>query len=150
LEFDVYDRHAGSFLSTSARRELLRDMPIAPVKVLFAGKLTSYKQLTDLLTSSHFISESALQRLHASAVDRGLQPDLTLRQTDASDKMEGLYIKVEENGVVTERYKFVRSSFLTTVVQSESHWLERPIIPNELIPGVDIFAQDGVRYDSFN
>jgi hypothetical protein len=54
--------------------------------------------------------------------------------------MEGLYIKVEEAEIVRARYKFVRASFLTAVSQSGSHWLSRPIIPNQLAAGVDIFA----------
>jgi hypothetical protein len=42
--------------------------------------------------------------------------------------------------VVKGRYKYIRASFLTTVLQSDSHWLSRPIIPNQLAPDVDIFA----------
>lgn len=53
--------------------------------------------------------------------------------------MEGLYIKVEDAGEVKERYKYVRSSFLTNILNSESHWLDRPIVPNVLKAGVDIF-----------
>jgi hypothetical protein len=54
--------------------------------------------------------------------------------------MEGLYIKVEEDGIVQERYKYVRASFLTTILQSETHWLNRPIIPNQLRSGIDLFT----------
>jgi hypothetical protein len=50
-----------------------------------------------------------------------------------------LYIKVEEGAVVTARYKYVRASFSTTVLQSDGHWLNRPIIPNLLRPGIDLF-----------
>jgi hypothetical protein len=53
--------------------------------------------------------------------------------------MEGLYIKVEQGAIVTARYKYVRASFSTTVLQSNGHWLDRPIIPNLLRPGVDLF-----------
>lgn len=63
----------------------------------------------------------------------------SLKQTDPSPLMEGLYIKVEEGAVVTARYKYVRASFSTTVLQSDSHWLNRPIVPNLLRPGVDLF-----------
>jgi hypothetical protein len=54
--------------------------------------------------------------------------------------MEGLYIKVEEEGVVKERYKFVRGDFLSRIADSESHWMARPIVPNELAAGVDLFG----------
>ena len=35
---------------------------------------------------------------------------------------------------------FVRAGFLSAVRDSESHWLERPIVPNALRQGVDLFA----------
>ena len=54
--------------------------------------------------------------------------------------MEGLYIKVEEQGQVVERYKFIRADFLTTMLDSGSHWLRRPIVPNQLGAGVDLFG----------
>ena len=53
-------------------------------------------------------------------------------ETDRSTTMEGLYIKVEEDGQVTQRVKFVRGTFLQVVEESQTHWLERPIVPNGL------------------
>jgi hypothetical protein len=53
--------------------------------------------------------------------------------------MEGLYIKVEQGGTVAERYKYIRASFLSAVLDSGSHWLDRPIVPNQLSSGVDLF-----------
>ena len=46
--------------------------------------------------------------------------------------MEGLYVKVEEEGQVVSRMKFVRQSFLQTVATQDTHWLNRPIVPNLL------------------
>ena len=54
--------------------------------------------------------------------------------------MEGLYLKVEEGGRVLGRYKWVRASFLSAVLDSGTHWLRRPIVPNRLAPGVDLFG----------
>jgi hypothetical protein len=45
--------------------------------------------------------------------------------------------------VVTERYKYVRADFLATVLDAGSHWLDRPIIPNRLEPGSDLFDPGG-------
>ena len=50
-----------------------------------------------------------------------------------------MYVKVEASGQVVERYKYVRASFLTSVVESGSHWLQRPIVPNQLAGGVELF-----------
>jgi len=58
----------------------------------------------------------------------------------STELLEGLYIKREEDGRVTARCKFVRSGFLQTVADSESHWADRPIEPNRLREGVDLFA----------
>jgi len=56
-------------------------------------------------------------------------------------RWRGLYVKVEADGRVLERYKLLRASFLDTVAQSGSHWLDRPIVPNQLRPGVDLFGE---------
>ena len=45
---------------------------------------------------------------------------------------EGLYIKIEEDGIVKDRLKYVRASFLQCVMSSQSHWQSRPIVPNQL------------------
>ena len=62
----------------------------------------------------------------------GLEPDRQCRETDSSKLMEGLYIKIEEDGQVVDRLKYVRASFVQTVEVSETHWLDRPIVPNGL------------------
>ena len=46
--------------------------------------------------------------------------------------MEGLYIKVEDDEEVLDRLKYVRYSFMQTIIESSTHWLDRPIIPNKL------------------
>ena len=56
------------------------------------------------------------------------------------EMMEGLYLKKEERGSVIERFKYVRADFLQSVANSDSHWMDRPIEPNRLAEGVDLFA----------
>ena len=65
-----------------------------------------------------------------------------LSETDRTNLMEGLYIKVEENGVVVERMKYVRYSFLQTVEESDSHWLDRPIIPNKITATIEDLLEE--------
>ena len=83
-----------------------------------------------------------IQPLQESAdhVREGLAPERVGRETDAADRMEGLYIKVERDGQTIGRLKWIRAGFLTSVIDSRSHWLNRPILPNRLTPHVDIFA----------
>jgi hypothetical protein len=59
---------------------------------------------------------------------------------DKSRLMEGLYIKAEEDGVVTQRCKFVRRDFVQAILDADVHHAEQPFVPNQLAPDVDIFA----------
>ena len=61
-----------------------------------------------MVTRSHFITPTARATLATTTADLGWDVDATLKQTDPSGLMEGLYVKVEQDGVVKERYKFVR------------------------------------------
>ena len=65
---------------------------------------------------------------------------LAWRQTDASELAEGLYIKVEEDGQTVARCKFVRADFVQVILDSGSHHSDRPIVPNGLRAGSDLFA----------
>jgi hypothetical protein len=53
--------------------------------------------------------------------------------------MEGLYIKWEEDGIVKERYKYVRSGFVQSIMDYGKHWTERKTIPNRLAPDRGLF-----------
>ncbi|GAB1545259.1 RNA ligase family protein [Scytonema sp. NUACC21] len=139
LEYDVLDLEQHEFLSTTKRKQLLAGLPLVSVPVLFAGELLSYKQLIGLLGNSHYQTPQHLERFQELCKDWGLDVERSLKQTDQTSLMEGLYIKVEPGNTVIARYKYVRSSFLTTIKQSDGHWLNRPIIPNILRPDVDLF-----------
>jgi hypothetical protein len=132
LEFDVLDRAADRFLATPERRQLLAGLPIASVPVLHEGRIAGPPELTALIGPSTYKSDHWQAHLAAAVNVPPHRPDMVLRQTDPSDLMEGLYIKVEASGAVIGRFKYVRRDFLTTVVNSESHWQSRPILPNLL------------------
>jgi hypothetical protein len=140
LEFDVLDTETGAFLATDERRALLSNLPIAPVPVLRTGIFGDLVEVTSALGPSLYKSPTWRDRLQALIRARGLDGEQTWWETDSSDLMEGLYIKVEEQGRVVERYKYIRASFLTTVLDSRSHWLRRPIVPNQLQTDVDLFG----------
>jgi hypothetical protein len=53
--------------------------------------------------------------------------------------MEGLYLKVEEDRIVKDRYKLVRTDFVNKIIEADEHHLNRPILPNQLKDGVDLF-----------
>ena len=110
LEFDILDRESGEFLGTDRRKTLLAGGPVVSVPVLHVGSIRSL---------GAYIGRS---------------------RCSSRETMEGLYLKREENGRVTGRYKYVRPDFLQAVAGSDSHWMDRPIEPNRLREGADLFA----------
>jgi RNA ligase len=138
LEFDLFEPGRG-FLSTAERRELLGGSPVASVPVLWQGIVREPARLPELVAPSLYKSPGWRDVLGEAARSAGVDPERVRRETDPSDEAEGLYIKVEEGGLVVERYKWIRAGFLTVVVDSGSHWLARPVVPNRLAPGVELF-----------
>jgi len=142
MEFDVFDRETGMFLSTEARRELLFGLPIVPVPVLHRGPLGGRSALGKLLRPTLYRTPNWKEALLAAAQASGSRPDMVEKQSDMSELAEGLYLKQEEDRRVVDRFKFVRGDFLQTIQGSDSHWHDRPILPNGLADGVDIFAPE--------
>ncbi len=133
MEFDILDRTNGKFLDTVSRRHITQNLPIiCSVPVLWSGIATSKEKIMKNLGRSHYITDKHLDNLRNECLKIGLDPERVVKETDNSNLMEGLYIKAEENGEVTDRIKFVRASFLQTVDSSPTHWLDRPIVPNKL------------------
>lgn len=128
LEFDVLDTATGEFLATPERQDLLRGTGVVPVPVLHQGPWEG--------DPARWIGRSCFQtpewRQHVSPARAAL--------CDGADLAEGLYFKCEEQGRVTLRAKFVRASFSQAVAESGSHWLDRPLVPNRLAPGLDLFT----------
>jgi ATP-dependent RNA circularization protein (DNA/RNA ligase family) len=109
LEFDIMDRETGMFLSTERRQTLLAGSPVQSAPVLARSPVPVWEEL------------------------------LTRSKCSSSELMEGLYLKWEADGRVLGRYKYVRKGFLQAVADSETHWMDRPIEPNHLLAGVDLF-----------
>jgi hypothetical protein len=112
---------------------------VVSVPVLRKGAFKRREELTELISHSNFKSPYWRENLIAAAEREGLNQERVVKETDPSDLMEGLYIKEERNGGVEARYKFIRAGFLQAVLESESHWQSRPILPNLLSDKVDIF-----------
>ena len=101
------------------------------------AKHSIYYDLLPHYFNSSYISARHIDHVREDAEKMGLDADLVCRETDSSRTMEGIYIKVEENGEVVDRMKYVRASFLQTVEESPSHWLDRPIVPNRITKNIE-------------
>lgn len=138
--FDVLDTHEDVFLSTPRRHELLSNTPVVSVPVLHEGPLFSLGELTALVRPSTCRTGGWRRALTAAAVAGGADPERALAETDGSDLMEGLYVKVEENGRTVDRYKWVRPEFTTAILDAGTHWLNRPLIANGLLDPEVLYA----------
>ncbi len=144
MEFDIYDRKTGKFFSTKKRREFLSAAPfIHSVRVLAQGYFQSVEEIAGRIGKSLFISENREENFVVQCKKGGVDAGLALSQTDLSGIMEGIYVKVEDGDYVTDRLKYVRGSFLNTILDSETHWMKRPIIANVLADGADLFDASG-------
>lgn len=141
MEFDIFDKETEQFCSTRKRRELLKAYPfIHSVRVMEEGYYANGDEIASLIGPSLFISKEAEQNFITQCQKGNVDPARATRQTDLSGIMEGIYIKVEDGDYVIDRLKYVRASFLNTILDSESHWASRPIVANRLADGVDLFA----------
>ncbi len=142
LEFDLLDLETGEFLDTPRRREMLTSSPVTSVPVLREGPGDALPLPAAMVERSLYKSPDWREDMRAEAERQHLDPERASAETDPSDDAEGLYVKVEDGGRVTRRLKWIRHGFLSSVAVSGSHWLARPILPNLLRDGVDVFAAE--------
>jgi hypothetical protein len=121
FEYDIYDKELAAFLSLEKRLALLEGTGVHTVPVVHQGQLER-EQLADLIGPSHFDSHFA--------------NPLTNR---SDNLMEGLYLRIEDDGAVSGRAKFVRPEFVERIKQS-THWQHQQMVPNLLAEGADIWS----------
>ena len=131
LEFDIYDKKEGVFLSTERRKELLKNSPVVSVPVLGEGVYKNKEEILKLLGKSLFAGKNAKDNLLTTVKGLNLNQEKILKESDCSGLAEGLYIKVEEDGVVKQRVKFVRDTYVQPQTET-GRWVDKPIIPNKL------------------
>ncbi|MEM8811144.1 MAG: RNA ligase family protein [Pseudomonadota bacterium] len=141
LEFDVLDRETGLFLDVEGRKVLLNGLPVMRAPIIHRGEIRSPSELEQLVRPSLFRSKNWRAALKEAAEASKSRLDKVAEQTEQTDLAEGLYVKREADGMVAERYKFVRGGFQQAIAASQGHWQDRPVLPNGLAEGVDIFAQ---------
>lgn len=141
MEFDILDKETETFLDTPRRHAMLLGLPIVSVPVLWSGFARDYNDLISLVRTSLYKSEDWQLALELAAGDAKYDFEKVKAETDMSRLSEGLYIKVEEAGIVARRLKFVRRDFVQQLLESGSHWMERPIVENQLASEVDIWSQ---------
>lgn len=143
LEFDIYDTDEGCFLDTGRRRELCRGLPIHAVPVVYRGPATTLAHMKSLVGPSAFRSPPEVADWRDSLRRAcGLVDDdyaKRLEKMDASEVIEGIYVKVERDGRVVDRLKWVRPGFVQAIQAADEHWQSRFPVPNLLAGVADVF-----------
>lgn len=121
FEFDIYDKERRFFLDLAARLELMDGVGIQTVPVVHRGP-AAVEQLRELIGPSRF--DSAFENPATGKID---------------NLMEGLYLRIEAEGRVAGRAKWVRPEFVEKVKQSE-HWQHQAVVPNLLAPDAEIWS----------
>ena len=139
FEFDVYDHEMQRFLSTEAREELLKGSPVVSVPVLYRGVCPdTLEEFLSYLKPSLYKTSSWKENLETQVKQMGLDFERVKSETSWSDLMEGVYIKIEDGDETIGRLKWVRGEFTQLIINNDSHWLSRPIIPNGLAATTNI------------
>jgi hypothetical protein len=113
---------------------------VVSVPVLRAGSFDHLGELTGLVRPSTCRTAGWRESLREAAAHAGVDPERAAAETDAGEEMEGLYLKVEQGDRVVDRLKWVRAGFLQAMLESGSHWLDRPIIANRLADPAVMYA----------
>ena len=101
IGFDVYDRAEKKFYSVAKRNKLLELSGIEVIKPVSTGNF-SKSELIELLDKPSFYG---------------------------SDRLEGLYLRLDEGDWLRQRAKLVRSDFTQAIGE---HWVRKGIVANQV------------------
>lgn len=148
LEFDVWDRKGEFFLSTLARRELLRGLDISSVPVLYSGSIDGPEHLRSLVKPSLFRTDDWEESLARSCAMVG--DDYAVRRARMFDggTSEGLYFKLEDGDRTIARAKWVEPGFVQIILDSDVHWQSTFVVPNFLGRSLPEFPPNLVRQNA--
>ncbi|MGY3581788.1 hypothetical protein ACVIGB_000141 [Bradyrhizobium sp. USDA 4341] len=140
LSYDCYSRSSNRWLSTAARARLFGDL-VTPVRVVHTGWVADC-DVPKLVKESAYRSPQWKESLRGAVEAAGEDFETVLGQTDPSPLAEGVYMKLEDDHHTLMRAKFVRPGFVQAILDSGAvHWAKRPMIKNQLAPGIDMFAR---------
>ncbi len=147
---DVFDRATGEWLSTPRREALLAGSPVLSVPVLHAGPIPAdVGALTRLGARS--LAKSVVWREAFGAATRreSLPSNPWWRWVERSDQPFALIVKVEDERRVLGRYLLAlptrespadSPSTMPAMLDGVGDLARRPLLPNALSPGADLFA----------
>jgi hypothetical protein len=130
IECDIQDKKTGDFLSTARRRQLLEGLEVAQAPVLFEGVASKETSPGSLVKRSLYCSEGPVSAVMSRPTRRGAD----FSRLDMGGIAEGVYGKLEEDGKVVGRFKWIREDFVRRIVDGGRHWKNQAPVPNQLAP----------------
>lgn len=138
-EFDIWDKRDEVFLSSDRRAALLKGLPIVSAPVLHAGDAPrSVADIRRMIVPSAYRSPDWREVLRAHARDSDRDPEDVFSRTADDDRMEGVYGKLEQDGQVVFRWKFVNDRFTQTVLDRGDRFNSWTMVTNLLRERGDI------------
>jgi hypothetical protein len=125
--YDVLDRETGRFLGVSARDEVLASCLVTAVPRVWQGAFGKAPAFGLLIGPSRLKTSKWRDALAREGAKAGVRDPMS--ETDDSDAMEGIYVRIEDAGGIVGRMKVHRTGF--EKVRSD-HWRQRPLIRNTL------------------
>jgi len=123
IEYDIFDINEKMFLDAYN----LKNPHITSARVVHQGQPFNHKELSHLLGIKTAFGKSPSCSTQFLKNHSHLAP-----HTLYDIYPEGFYIKEEKNGIVANRYKFIRKSFMQKVLGSK-HWENSNPLKNQLI-----------------
>jgi hypothetical protein len=125
LGFDVLDREKGLFLTVAARNAILGAVRAHPVPQLWAGPFRKAPAFGSFLGPSRIKGPGWKEALLEES-QRARVRDV-MAETDDSDWMEGVYVRVEDENGLVGRMKLHRDGFNKPL---EDGWGRMPFVRN--------------------
>jgi len=125
LGFDILDRGSGEFLSTARRNRVLATCDVTAVACLWHGPFGKASAFGSLIGPSRYKTPKWREALSREAANAGVRDPM--RDTDDSEDMEGVYVRIDDGQRVIGRMKLHREPF--EKVRSDE-WRSRPLIRN--------------------
>lgn len=125
IGYDVLDRTTNQFLATPARDTLLTGCGVSPVPRIWTGQFGKAPAFTSFLGPSRFKTRHWRDAFTRESDRAGVKNSMA--ETDNSDWMEGIYIRIEDPIHVVARMKLHREGYQKV---RNDHWRQRPLIRN--------------------
>ncbi len=129
IGYDVLDRESDTFLATPARDAILAACRVAIAPRLWSGTFGKAPAFGSFLGPSRLKTAHWREALLREATRAGVKDPMA--ETDDSDWMEGVYIRIEDDSSIVGRMKLHRDGYEKV---SSENWRRLPLIHNTRRP----------------